>query len=354
MSLISNSGGSAAALPGAIQLFCGETPEGWKRMNDVYVDKSVFASPGARITLLPYVVTAGAFSPSAFSSNALSCVNDPESPNHVYLMYGAGLRRHDLLTGVSHPCASLVGTGVSSNAVMTPLGLFAVLSTAGTLWLYTSTTDSWSQFSTKLPGVRSSDYLQPVYDAKRNRLLVLRNSVYGGAIQDGVAVDLTTREITKLSWLTIATYGAAVVVGDFLLFHASAGNGDGAGLYIANLVTETVTKTAHPNKEGGLAQLGGNRVFAFGATSGIGLGTVYTVGAGGELLDKPISFTGLENTNSSSGLLVPVKFTAGPIAGNNLFGVLYLAGSVTTPVLISLSDLDSEVPVADIFYARKL
>ncbi|WP_312587230.1 hypothetical protein [Comamonas terrigena] len=354
MSLISNSGGSAAALPGTIQLFCSETPAGWRRMNDVYVDKSVFASPGARISLLPYVVTAGTFAQSALSSGQLSCVNDPESPNHVYLMYGAGLRRHDLLTGVSHPCASLVGSGVSSNAVMTPLGLFAVLSTAGTLWLYTPATDSWSQFSTKLPGVRSSDYLQPVYDAKRNRLLILRNSAYGGSAQDGVAVDLTTREITKLSWLPFATYGPAVVVGDFLLFHLAAGNGDGAGLYIANLVTETLAKTTHPNKDGGLAPLGGNRVLAFGANSGLGLGAVYTIGAEGELLDKPISFTGLENATGSSGQLVPVKFTAGPITGNNLFGAMTLAGSVNTPVLISLADLDSEVPVADIFYARKL
>ena len=330
-----------SSLPsGVLQLFAGEVPEDWERMHKAHIDPVAYSSLAARVLLMPFVPGDSGFQPSYLPT--ASWVRDPKSDEHVYLVSGSILRRHNVLTGQGTVCAS-AGVGLSY-AVATPNGIFATASVSPALWFYDIAADTWSRVATL---VSSGSYaLVPVYDRQRNRLLLLWPTQVGTTGKN-YTYDIATRTLAQIDSLTKGfTASCMAVLGDTLLTSCREGNG-ASSMFSLNMATMELMEHPRSNAPTAFVALDNK-------TALINYGIFIFLAQledDGSISEKPISIAGFDAKYGR--FLTTGSNDTGVLRGNNLF--IYIACSHSNvPALLCLEELGAEVPQSSVFYARKL
>ncbi|RGE46648.1 hypothetical protein DZC30_02410 [Comamonas testosteroni] len=348
MSLVS--AGATPVIPGTIELFARpDTPRGWKRMREVRVDPAIHGTLGARLMLLPF--TKGDSSISSPGATNVGWLRDPLSDEHVYMFTTNALRRHNILTGEGAVCPKNGMATTYPYGAAGDDGLYLVQGTA--VWFYEPESETWSRLGSVLgnPGYSTI----PLYDRRRNRLLVVR--AVGGTGNRTCVFDLGTRTVTELPELTHEFYSYAVtILGDtFVGFGRAAGATGSYRLCTIDLRTMVLTEHDVPGLTSACPVVTLSDELAFLSISSAAYGSpaaLLSLTEAGPVL-RPLQIAGLETLGHQ--ILPSFSCDVGKVLGNNLFVRLFLqSGSAAAAGLLSLSDLDAELPQSSIFYARKL
>lgn len=347
MSLVS--AGATPVLPGTIELFARpDTPPGWKRMREVRVDPAIHGTLGARLMLLPF--TKGDSSIASPGATNVGWLRDPLSDEHVYMFSINALRRHNILTGEGAACPTNGTTTIHPHGAAGDDGLYLVQGIA--VWFYEPIGETWSRLGTVLGNTGYSGV--PVYDKRRNRLLVVR--AVGGTGNRTCIFDLATRVVTELPEIThdFYSYSVAVLGDTFVGFGRAAGATGAYRLCTIDLQTMKLTEHDVPGFTSvcPIVTLSDELAFLSIASAAYGYpAALLTLTEAGPAL-RPLQIAGLETLGIQ--ILPSYSCDVGKVLGNNLFVRLTLQSGITAPALLSLADLDAELPQSSIFYARKL
>lgn len=347
MSLIST--GATPVIPGTVELFARpDTPPGYARLHNMRVDRAVYSTLSSR--LLPVDFIPG--DSSVTSPAGVAWARDVTSDEHIYMLSTSSMRHHNVLTGSGtvRPMFVTAGGGVPSLAVSDE-GVYALQGVA--LWFYTPEEDAWTRLGT----VNSTGGTAALFlDSAGAQLLSLRV----GSTSSSNIYDIATRQVSALPGLGSREFRqSGVVIGRSLLCVSRATSATSYRLCTMNLDTLEVIEHSPANLPAaplGLVRVNDNLVFAScsSTSSSASPAALISLDDAGAPVVTPLSIAGLDGRVA---LLGGDGLDMGLVAGNNLFVRFGLA--VATPThyaaaLLSLADLDAELPRSSIFYARKL